>query len=151
MLKPEISRTSVRGIFRAQPPLSTLPRTAVTGASADRRSRIAGSPMSPAWIMCSEPRSASRASGRTRPWVSEMTPMVDTAILFAKGARDRHSLDQHNGMGDGSVVGSHAFRSLGLEANSIRGNAKQDGHTFANLRRVRSDFRGRKYQRRIDA
>src|SRR6516164_7981053 len=166
MVKPGISTTSVGGIFRAQAPPSTLPRTAVTGASRDRCSRIAGSPMSPAWMMRLEPRSASRASGRISPWVSEMTPMVDTAILVADDARaafppglnaalssgrGRHPLEQDHGVRDGGVVGSHSLRSLGLEADAILGNAKQGGHTLANLRRVRPNLRGRQNQRRIDA
>jgi hypothetical protein len=31
--------------------------------------------MSPAWMMCSTPASAVTASGRSTPWVSEITPM----------------------------------------------------------------------------
>src|SRR5208283_2201766 len=56
--------------------LSTLPRMAVTGAITASCSRISGAPTSPAWMMCRDPRNAVRASGRRRPWVSEMTPMM---------------------------------------------------------------------------
>src|SRR4051794_35302067 len=55
--------------------VSTLPRTAVTGAMALRRWRFSGPPMSPAWMMCADPASAARASGRSRPWVSEIRPI----------------------------------------------------------------------------
>src|SRR5436190_4423026 len=40
-----------------------------------RRWRISGPPMSPAWMMCADPASAARASGRSRPWVSEIRPI----------------------------------------------------------------------------
>src|SRR5439155_954761 len=52
---------SVRGRVAAHVPLSLLPRTAVTGAICDSPSRMAGSPMSPAWMMRSLPRSAATA------------------------------------------------------------------------------------------
>src|ERR1700742_2129071 len=51
-----------------------LPRIAVTGASRARISRISGSPTSPACRIWSTPRMASSASGRSSPWVSEITP-----------------------------------------------------------------------------
>src|SRR5262249_14590442 len=35
-----------------------------------------GLPTSPAWMMGSQPASAASACGRSRPWVSEIAPMV---------------------------------------------------------------------------
>src|SRR5436190_23049856 len=61
-------------------PLSILPRTATTGASFRSSSRIPGSPTSPAWMISAEPSSARSASGRSRPWVSEIRPMVASAM-----------------------------------------------------------------------
>src|SRR5574339_709566 len=55
--------------------VSTLPRTAATGAIVRRRSRMSGGPTSPAWMMSELPASASSASGRRRPCVSEITPI----------------------------------------------------------------------------
>ena len=59
----------------AHGPVSLFPRTAVTGAMPDNRSRIPAAPMSPACTMNSLPRRASTASGRSRPCVSEIKPM----------------------------------------------------------------------------
>src|SRR6266550_4161668 len=68
------SITSSVGSSMAHGPLSLLPRTARTGATARSASNTAGAPMSPQWTMRSDPRSRSTASGRIRPWVSEITP-----------------------------------------------------------------------------
>jgi hypothetical protein len=38
--------------------------------------RPGGLPTSPAWMMGSQPASAASASGRSRPWVSEIAPIV---------------------------------------------------------------------------
>ena len=70
---PKRSRC-VSAMCSAQGARSLLPRTAVTGAMVDNVSRTP-SPMSPAWTMKSLPRSTSTASGRRRPWVSEMSPI----------------------------------------------------------------------------
>src|ERR1035438_9622682 len=72
---PPDSSTSVSGSSPVQSPLSTLPRTAVIGAMSRSLSRISDAPTSPAWMMWSDPRRASTASGRSRPCVSEMTPI----------------------------------------------------------------------------
>src|SRR5262249_26926909 len=48
--------------------------TAVTGARRPSWSRTAGAPMSPACTMWATPARAASASGRSSPWVSEMTP-----------------------------------------------------------------------------
>src|SRR5580704_9748909 len=44
------------------------------GATSRKRSSTSGLPTSPTWMMRSQPRSAATACGRSRPWVSEMTP-----------------------------------------------------------------------------
>src|SRR6185503_7556329 len=88
-------RTAVFGRSAARSP-STFPRTAVSGATARSASRIAASPTSPAWMICSQPRSASSASERRSPCVSEMTPIriclireaaleVEAVILARRG------------------------------------------------------------------
>src|SRR6476661_4493309 len=76
---PSVSH-SVCGWSSAHLPLSTLPRIAVVGASSRSPEITSGPPMSPAWMIWSTPASRSRASGRRRPCVSEMMPiiMVDT-------------------------------------------------------------------------
>ena len=55
-------------------PVSMLPRIAVTGASAENFARTSELPMSPACRIRLTSRRASSASGRRRPWVSEITP-----------------------------------------------------------------------------
>ena len=50
--------------------------TATTGATAHNCSMIPGLPTSPAWIIRSDPFSAVNASGRKRPWVSEISPII---------------------------------------------------------------------------
>src|SRR6516164_1440395 len=47
-----------------------------TGASAPSLASTSGLPTSPAWMMGSQPASAANACGRSRPWVSEIAPMV---------------------------------------------------------------------------
>jgi len=54
-------------------------------------------------------------------------------------------------MCDGGMVGPEAFRSLGLEADAIRGKVEQLCHPLANFRGVRSDLWCQKNERRIDA
>src|SRR5216684_1003772 len=82
---PPASTTSVSARARAHEAVSTLPRTAVTGAIFASASRILGAPTSPAWRMRSDPRRASTASARSRPCVSEITPRVIrfSAIRFS--------------------------------------------------------------------
>ena len=80
---PSASNTAVAGIRAAHAPLSLFPRTAVTGAISASAASTSGAPMSPAWMMCWAPCNAASASGRSRPWVSEMTPM---SIVAARGA-----------------------------------------------------------------
>jgi len=70
------SATAVIGNWDAHGPLSTLPLTATTGATAHNCSMIPGLPTSPAWIIRSDPFSAVNASGRKRPCVSEMSPTI---------------------------------------------------------------------------
>src|SRR5688572_24000360 len=53
---------------------SVLPYTAVTGAMAPSSVRMPGGPTSPPCRMWSTSRKASKTSGRSRPWVSEITP-----------------------------------------------------------------------------
>src|ERR1700681_2231880 len=81
---PPASTTSVSGRPRAHEAVSTLPRTAVTGAIFASASRISGAPISPAWRMRSDPRRASTDPGRSRPWASEITPRVTyfTVVSF---------------------------------------------------------------------
>ena len=65
--------------------MSTLPRTACTGARARRLSSTSGDPTSPAWTISSQPFSASIALSLSSPWVSEITPMIiDKPILQAR-------------------------------------------------------------------
>src|SRR6516162_6233451 len=47
-----------------------------TGASAPSLASTSGLPTSPAWMMGSQPASAANACGRSRPWVSEIAPMI---------------------------------------------------------------------------
>jgi hypothetical protein len=79
---PSAWKTAVAGSRDAQAPLSLFPRTAVTGAIAASATSTSGAQMSPAWMMCWAPCKAASASGRSRPWVSEMTPM---SIVAARG------------------------------------------------------------------
>jgi len=83
---PPTSSTFVVGIFRAQELRSTLPRTAVTGAISASLSKISGAPMSPAWMMKADPSRAANASGRSRPWVSEITPICVIFTGYRVGA-----------------------------------------------------------------
>src|SRR6266404_9484734 len=89
------STTSVVGRESAQVPVSTLPRIAVTRAISASASRISGAPTSPAWRMRSDPRKASTAWRRRRPWVSEITPrvtcfsVISFSILKVMGAAGR--------------------------------------------------------------
>jgi hypothetical protein len=53
-----------------------FPRTTWTGASAPSLASTSGVPTSPAWMMGSQPASAATACGRSKPWVSEIAPMV---------------------------------------------------------------------------
>src|SRR6516225_1140761 len=76
MRKPSISIRCVTDRFALQAPWSTFPRTAWTGASAPSLASTSGLPTSPAWMMGSQPASAASACGRSRPWVSEIAPMV---------------------------------------------------------------------------
>src|SRR6516225_6427408 len=76
MRKPSISIRCVTGRFALQAPWSTFPRTAWTGASAPSLASTSGLPTSPAWMMGSQPARAASACGRSRPWVSEIAPMV---------------------------------------------------------------------------
>src|SRR6516162_2191256 len=76
MRKPSISIRCVTGKFALQAPWSTFPRAAWTGASAPSLASTSGLPTSPAWMMGSQPASAASACGRSRPWVSEIAPMV---------------------------------------------------------------------------
>src|SRR6516162_6178053 len=76
MRKLSISIRCVTGRFALQAPWSTFPRTAWTGASAPSLASTSGLPTSPAWMMGSQPASAASACGRSRPWVSEIAPMV---------------------------------------------------------------------------
>jgi hypothetical protein len=66
----------VIGRRAAQLAVSTLPRTAKVGATPRSVSITSGAPTSPAWMIRSQPRSASTACGRSSPWVSEMTPTM---------------------------------------------------------------------------
>src|SRR5436853_312379 len=72
---PSCSTISPCGRLVAQAPLSTFPRTAITGAIRRNSSRISGRPTSPAWMISAEPCNAAAACGRSSPWVSEMMPM----------------------------------------------------------------------------
>src|SRR6516164_4361186 len=76
MRKLSISIRCVTGRFALQAPWSTFPRTAWTGASAPSLASTSGLPTSPAWMMGSQPARAASACGRSRPWVSEIAPMV---------------------------------------------------------------------------
>src|SRR5579884_253585 len=51
---------------------------------------ISGRPMSPAWMMWWTPARRCSASGRSSPWVSEMTPALSTRRAFL--VVDRHLL-----------------------------------------------------------
>src|SRR5258708_26174557 len=98
------SATAVSGKLNAHAPISTLPRTATTGASSLNVSRLPGSPTSPACTINSEPRSASSASSRSKPCVSEISPMrlgslgVDLAGVTPSGyyRRDAPGLQRGN-------------------------------------------------------
>jgi len=48
--------------------------------------------MSPAWTMKSLPRKASTASGRNKPWVSEMSPIRIMNALPSSGMPAGHTL-----------------------------------------------------------
>src|SRR5450756_2396077 len=73
------------GRSAAQSPRSVLPRTACTGAIRARARKIRGSPISPAWMMSSTPLRAWSAWGRSKPWVSEMTPMRCSVMKAQQG------------------------------------------------------------------
>src|ERR1700674_4018969 len=76
---PPTCTISVSGRRPAQGPVSTLPRTANTGAIRRSASSTSGLPTSPAWMIGSQPCSAATACRRSRPCVSEMTPMYRVA------------------------------------------------------------------------
>src|SRR2546422_10873173 len=104
-------------MFLAQAPRSTFPRTAVTGAISPSLFRISGSPMSPAWMMESTPRSAAIASGRSSPCVSAMTPtliaLTDASQLGKAGRiRDPASYARPDGRGRLSPRGRLQGRAL---------------------------------------
>src|ERR1700693_3475517 len=82
IVPPPASTTSVSGSTRAQGAVSILPRTAVTGAICASFSRISEAPTSPACRMRSEPDRACTASGRNRPWVSEITPRAINFLVI---------------------------------------------------------------------
>ena len=63
------------------PPTSTLPLIAITGAIRCSRVITSGRPISPAWMMCATPARHCSASGRSTPWVSEMTPILTGTML----------------------------------------------------------------------
>src|SRR5690606_27268710 len=65
--------------------LSTLPRIAVTGAIASSSRSTSGLPTSPACTIASQPARAAFASGRSSPWVSEMTPTIVVIRLRLAG------------------------------------------------------------------
>ena len=69
-----------------------MPRIAVTGAISASLGTMSGLPMSPAWMMCSTPSSAYNASGRSRPWVSEITPIS----IVASNTGSRHGASGFN-------------------------------------------------------
>src|SRR5659263_216319 len=73
------------GRSAAQSPRSVLPRTARTGAIRSRVRSILGPPISPAWMMSSAPLRAWTAWGRSKPWVSEMTPMRCSVMKAQQG------------------------------------------------------------------
>src|SRR5262245_52002370 len=75
--------TSCSGRADAQAPPSTLPRIATTGATAASAARTCEPPTSPACRIRSTPRRALSASGRTRPWVSEIRPRCISGQLTA--------------------------------------------------------------------
>ena len=61
---------------------SLLPRTAVTGASVSSSRRMAGLPISPAWMIWSLSASAANAASDSCPCVSEMIPMTVISHSF---------------------------------------------------------------------
>ncbi len=63
------------GISFAQASRSLLPRIASTGAINLSDVRISGLPISPTWMISSEPFNAAMASGRSRPCVSDIKPI----------------------------------------------------------------------------
>src|SRR5262245_48728536 len=71
---PPTSTSAVIGSASAQCAPSMFPRTTNVGARLRSASITSGAPTSPAWMMRSAPLSAAIASGRSNPWVSEMTP-----------------------------------------------------------------------------
>src|SRR5713101_478353 len=115
MLADDPSATAVSGKPDAHAPVSTLPRTATTGASSLNFSRISGSPTSPACTINSEPRSASSASSRSKPCVSEISPMrlgsldVDSAGVTPSGYYRRNA----SGLQRGNFGGNRAAQGLG--------------------------------------
>src|SRR5437667_2390148 len=106
----------VCGSVSAQAPRSILPRTASTGATPASASRMAGLPMSPAWMTNAEPWGAERASGRSSPCVSEMTPMSRIKLYKARSSLRRHPL-----------VGRSAQRVNAEPEGDIR-SAESKGH-----------------------
>src|SRR5688572_21150666 len=66
----------MRSYSRGWPGGSVLPNTACTGAMACSSSRMSSPPTSPAWRMSWTPASTVKTSGRSMPWVSEISPMV---------------------------------------------------------------------------
>ena len=72
----------VSGNFFAQTPRSLLPLITCSGAMGFSTSRTADLPMSPAWMRRSTPRKASNASGRTKPCVSEISPISSTGFVI---------------------------------------------------------------------
>src|SRR6266851_839212 len=138
MFADNASTTAVSGKCKAHAPISTLPRTATTGASSLNFSRIFGSPTSPACTINSEPRSASSASSRSKPCVSEISPMrpgslgVDSAGVTPSGYYRRNA----PGLQRGNFGRNLTTQRLGTgnrkgHVPEVRlGGGKLQGHVF---------------------
>src|SRR5271163_154102 len=131
---PPVSTTSVSGRESAQGSMSTLPRTAVTGAICASASRISGAPMSPAWRMRWDPRRARIASGRRRPCVSEITPrstdfaviglLISSSWALLDGRGGRSSVIRHKAGVERSQTSPTLLR-LYCQKNARRKNSRR--------------------------
>src|SRR5262249_28722418 len=67
-----------------------------------------GLPTSPAWMMGSQPASAASACGRSRPWVSEIAPMV--RIMPDQTTRGAGAASSTSGAGVAALIPCEAPR-----------------------------------------
>src|SRR4051812_17879175 len=112
-----------------------------------------GAPMSPAWMISETPRRAAIASGRTRPWVSEMTPTTTGPACGARSGTaplvaplDRPAM--RTGEREHAVVAARPRREPQLEQQLFSRRLQTQPGEWHGARRMRAGFGHRPTQAR---